>query len=86
MKVNLEVDCTPEEARAFFGLPDLRPMQAAVTAKLQAQMLDAADRFSPDSVLRSWLSLMPMMPEQIREMAEAFLRSGKPPGAARDET
>ena len=27
MKVNVEVTCTPEEARAFFGLPDLGPMQ-----------------------------------------------------------
>ena len=23
MKVNLEVDCTPEEARTFLGLPDV---------------------------------------------------------------
>src|SRR5437868_1199614 len=27
MKVNVQIDCTPEEARAFFGLPDLGPMQ-----------------------------------------------------------
>ena len=23
MKVNIEIDCTPEEARAFMGLPDV---------------------------------------------------------------
>lgn len=23
MKVNIEIDCTPEEARAFLGLPDV---------------------------------------------------------------
>ncbi|WP_371917856.1 DUF6489 family protein, partial [Pseudomonas sp. FW306-02-F08-AA] len=23
MKINVEVDCTPEEARRFMGLPDL---------------------------------------------------------------
>ena len=27
MKVNVEVTCTPEEARAFMGLPDIKPMQ-----------------------------------------------------------
>ena len=27
MKVNVEIDCTPEEARAFFGLPDVAPLQ-----------------------------------------------------------
>lgn len=25
MKVNIEIDCTPEEARTFMGLPDLSP-------------------------------------------------------------
>jgi hypothetical protein len=31
MKVHIDIDCTPEEARTFFGLPDLQPMQEAVT-------------------------------------------------------
>ena len=26
MKVNIEIDCTPVEARQFFGLPDVVPM------------------------------------------------------------
>jgi uncharacterized protein DUF6489 len=26
MKINVEVDCTPEEARRFMGLPDLTPV------------------------------------------------------------
>ena len=37
MKVNVEVDCTPLEARQFFGLPDVQPMQTAVMDKLQQQ-------------------------------------------------
>ena len=39
MKVNIEIDCTPLEARQFFGLPDVSPMQIAVMDKLQQQML-----------------------------------------------
>ena len=31
MKINVEVDCTPLEAREFLGLPDVKPMQAAIT-------------------------------------------------------
>ena len=27
MKVKIDIDCTPEEARTFFGLPDLGPLQ-----------------------------------------------------------
>ena len=29
MKINVEVDCTPLEARQFFGLPDVQPMLPA---------------------------------------------------------
>ncbi len=35
MKVNVEVDCTPEEARRLMGLPDLTPIHEAYIAKMQ---------------------------------------------------
>lgn len=36
MKVNVEVDCTPEEARRFLGLPDVtRANEAYVDAVLK---------------------------------------------------
>ena len=81
MKITIEVDCTPDEARQFMGLPDLKPMQAAVMAQLERQMLEAASHFSPDAVLRSWLSLMPAGSEQMRDMVSRFFRSpGAKPG------
>ena len=64
MKVTIEIDCTPDEARQFLGLPDLKPMQAALMARMEAQMAEAADRFSPDAMLRSWMSLVPQTPDQ----------------------
>ena len=37
MKVNVEVDCTPEEARRFLGLPDVsKTNEAYVEAALKA--------------------------------------------------
>ena len=38
MKINVEMDCTPEEARAFLGLPDLRPMQEELLAEMKERM------------------------------------------------
>ena len=46
MKVNIEIDCTPLEARQFFGLPDMQPMQTAVMDKLQQQMIQHRQRFA----------------------------------------
>lgn len=37
MKVNVEIDCTPEEARSFLGLPDVTKInEAYVDAVLKA--------------------------------------------------
>lgn len=79
MKITIEVDCTPDEARQFFGLPDVKPMQAALMAKVEAQMTDAVDRFSPDALLRTWLSLIPPGAETFRDAMEKFFRAGAAP-------
>ena len=50
MKVNIEIDCTPLEARQFFGLPDVGPMQTAVMEKLQQQMVSNIQSVSPEAV------------------------------------
>ena len=78
MKVTMTIDCTPDEARQFLGLPDVKPMQAALMAKMEAQMHEAAERFAPDAVLRSWMSLAPQGAETIRDAMERFFRTGTP--------
>ena len=73
MKVTIEIDCTPDEARQFFGLPDLKPLQATVLAQVEKQMVEATAAFSsPEALLRTWLSLMPQGPDQMREMFTRF--------------
>ena len=68
MKVNVEIDCTPLEARQFFGLPDVQPMQTAVMEKIQNQMLDNIQKVSPEALMQSWFSFDPKMGERFQEM------------------
>lgn len=75
MKVTVEVDCTPEEARQFMGLPDVQPMQAAVMAEMEKRVLNEMDRFSPEALLKSWMTLTPYSPEQ---MQAAFMKMFQP--------
>ena len=75
MKVNIEIDCTPEEARTFMGLPDVKPMQAAVMAKLEQQMLEGISALAPDSVLKTWFGMMPAT-EQMRDSFMNLLKTG----------
>jgi hypothetical protein len=38
MKVTVNVDCTPEEARRFLGLPDLSTVHEAYVEKMKAAL------------------------------------------------
>ena len=79
MKINVEVDCTPAEARQFFGLPNVEPMQDAVMEELQKRMLAEIERFSPETLMKSWFSLMPQGSELMQDiMRKAFMGAGKP--------
>ena len=68
MKVNVEIDCTPLEARQFFGLPDVSPMQVAVMDKLQQQMLANIETVTPEALMKSWFTFDPKLAERFQDM------------------
>jgi hypothetical protein len=68
MKVNVEIDCTPLEARQFIGLPDVQPMQTAVMDKLQQQMMANIEKVSPESLMQSWFTFDPKIAERFQDM------------------
>jgi hypothetical protein len=76
VKINIEIDCTPDEARTFMGLPDVKPMQAAVMAKFEQQMMDGISALAPDSVLKTWLGMMPAGTEQMRDAFMGLMKGG----------
>jgi Family of unknown function (DUF6489) len=75
MKIKLDVDCSAEEARAFLGLPDLRPMQATLMADLEQRMRETIAAWSPETVLGQWLTMLPQGAQQMQKMMEGFLRA-----------
>ncbi|MXP65041.1 hypothetical protein E0493_16975 [Roseomonas sp. M0104] len=80
MKFNIEIDCTPEEARTFFGLPDVKPMQAAVMQKMERQMLDALASMAPEALMKAWVPATPWTPGQMQEAMANMLNAsfGRP--------
>jgi hypothetical protein len=55
MKVNIEMEMTPEEARAFMGLPDVAPMQKKMLEEMQSRMKVAFDANDPEGMMRAWM-------------------------------
>jgi hypothetical protein len=68
MKVNIEIDCTPLEARQFFGLPDLGPMQTAVMEKLQDQVMSNIEKVTPEALMQSWFTFDPKIAQRFQDM------------------
>ena len=69
MKVNINIDCTPEEAREFIGLPDLQPMQEAMMAEVQKRMEQTIKSMDPETMLKTWL---PASLEGLEQMQKMF--------------
>ncbi|MEZ5826086.1 MAG: DUF6489 family protein [Geminicoccaceae bacterium] len=68
MKFNIEVDCTPEEARHFLGLPNVVPLQEQLLADLEKKMREAIDSGDPQQMLMQWLPMGARGMEQWQSM------------------
>ncbi len=55
MKIHMDIDCTPDEARTLFGLPDVKPMQQAMMNEIEARMKKALTAMEPDALVKTWL-------------------------------
>lgn len=57
MKVNIEIDCTPEEARSFMGLPDVGKANAVYVDTMAKAMKGVS---SPDQLQELAKNMAPM--------------------------
>ena len=82
MKIKIDIDCSPEEARAFLGLPDVADFQRAAMEQMQQRTADYFESLEPDKLAKMF---MPAGVEAWDAMQRAFTRfaagtagSGKP--------
>ncbi|MGH6933593.1 MAG: DUF6489 family protein [Dongiaceae bacterium] len=69
MKIKFDIDCTPEEARTFLGLPDVAPLQAEMMKAMQDRMTKALAGMDPEALLKAW---MPVGAQTFEQMQKAF--------------
>jgi hypothetical protein len=68
MKFTMNVDCTPEEARAFLGLPDVKPMQEEMLKEVQKRLSASLKTMDPETLVKTWLPATVQGYEQLQEM------------------
>jgi hypothetical protein len=55
MKINFDIECTPEEARTFLGLPDVIPIQEKLMAEIEKKMMENIRSLDPETMVKTWL-------------------------------
>ncbi|QMW22725.1 DUF6489 family protein [Sandaracinobacteroides saxicola] len=87
MKITFDIDCTPAEARAFLGLPDVTPLHDAWLARAQALMTEGITPADIDRMTRAWTGGLPGMSEGLEKMQQLFWSAagmGKKDGGKKD--
>src|SRR3546814_12345563 len=57
MKFNIEIDCTPEEARRLFGLPDLEPLHDIYLDRVKELMAKGITPDMVQSMVKTWVPM-----------------------------
>lgn len=70
MKMTIEVDCTPEEARRFLGLPDVSALNDHLVKEMQARIDANMALVSPDELVKNWMAFGAGAQEQFRKLME----------------
>jgi hypothetical protein len=68
MKLHFDIDCTPEELRDFFGLPEVKPMQERLMAELEERMRANLTALDLEAVMKTWLPAGLKGWEQLQDM------------------
>ncbi len=78
MKITINIDCTPEEARSFLGLPDVAPLQAAMMDEVEKRMRSNMEAMDPDTLMKTWMPAGIQGFEQLQKMFWSQMGQGTP--------
>ena len=53
MKISIEIEATPKEARDSLGLPDIQAVQDRVIKRIEEKVMGAVEDYDPSGLLRA---------------------------------
>lgn len=69
MKITFDIDCTPDELRGIFGLPDVKPMQDEMMKEIAERLRANIKALDPEAMLKTWL---PAGMEGLKQFQDMF--------------
>jgi len=70
MKITANIDCTPEEARRFLGLPDLTPVHQAYVERMTRMVTEGSSTETFNELMKSWGPMSEASLAMWRQMAD----------------
>jgi hypothetical protein len=71
MKISVQVDCTPKEARSFLGLPDVEALNAHMVKEMKARMDANLAMAAPEELMKNWMTFGGQASEQFMKLMTA---------------
>ena len=75
MKMTIEIDCTPIEARSFLGLPDVSLLNDHLVQEMKSRMDANMTMLQPDELMKNWMAFGGQATEQFRKLMTAAASS-----------
>ena len=76
MKVTINIDVTPEEARAFFGMPNVEPLNKMVVDEMMKRAKNNMDTLAdPERLVAAWVNMGGKGIEQFQNLMGAAMSS-----------
>jgi len=77
MKITIDVDLTPAEAREMLGMPNIQKVQEAFLKQIEKKMTDEIKNLSPEKIMKSWMSGASTNMDWLPGMLSGFASGGK---------
>lgn len=79
MKFTVNVECSPEEARRFMGLPDVTPINDKLVEEMGKRMEKNLQLMSGEAMMNSWMSVGTQAQDAFVKLMTAGVGGGAAP-------
>ena len=90
MKFNIEIDCTPEEARRLFGLPDLEPLHDIYLSRVKELMAKGITPEMVQQMVKTWVPMggsgLELVQSLLGQFGGGFMGSASKPAEDDDKS
>ena len=71
MKLNVEIACTPAEARAFLGLPDVTALNSHLVEEMKKRVDANIAMAAPEELMKNWFAFGGQATDQFMKLMTA---------------